>query len=940
MKSELNFASFNGTFGTGYGYNVMPVQALPNSKKTERWKKACVDALERQGIEQLHQNIKFRDYRAMTEGRFTYIGTGFGEGGFQELPWFDKEIRKLRADSGVPTYVKHFDFIGIVVNALSGVYMELDDKYRIESIDEYSTNEYIRTKTEMLHKYAQQVFLEEINKMLLMRGIDPQKSDFASQEEADAYQQEIQSQTKALTPPEIEAHLSKNFKVVATEWAQNVLTADKKRFYLEEADRECFVDYLLTGRWFRHYRVGYDSYDIESWRPEETFFSQDVNAKFPQDGEFVGRITSMSTSDILNKYGHLMTQTEQEKISNYWNQGETYYESGTYYNRQSKGVSPMDAVFPKHEIVPFHNYKDHLVNLQLETALGVPLGQTLDAQGNEVNRWLPRQENDFDFSSNSFSSYLRDDITVRRDTVRVTEGYWRSSKRIAVLIHENELGSVSVDIVTDDILSDVLEDKEIKKLRNVSISELQLALKEDRLDEYLNTITYTYIPEAYKFVKIKGNASTIKDDIYLDVRPLDFQIKGDLSNLYDIKLPVAGLIDTGIAMKLEPYQQLHNICMNQITELLEKELGVFFMFDITGLPSEYQDETTIDSLYRIREDIKDTGLVGFDLSRQNTQGNQPNLFSRQEVVYAGQVQYRWELAKQYKQEALSQIGLTPQMLGQMVTAETAEGVKQSVNASHALINHLFDKMNTSKAKAMEIHLAIAQYCEVEGKDKTVLTRKGDGELAFLNILKEDGELFPLRNLGVKPVGNSKDRKMVEMIKNFIVNDNTMQRDMEDVISIVTNPVLVEIQQLAKDIRVKNDKRVAEERQFQDEQNTKTLEAQAASEDKKMAHEKELEYIRSEAKLESTYVQSQARAADKQANTEGYDRVDKAYQNSIQNSFKEAEIGLKSQDLQRKELSDSESKKIELQKLAQKSQELQLKDKALNVQMQTSIINKN
>ena len=939
MKSELNFSTFDG-IGSGYGFNTLPIQALPNSKKTEKWKKACVDALERQGIQQLQENLKFRDYKAMTEGRFTYIGTGFGEGGFQELPWFDKEIRNLRQSKGIPTHIKHFDFIGIVVNALSGVYMELDDKYRVESIDEYFTNEYIRTKTEMLHKYAQEVFLEELNKMLLMRGVDPNKSDFQSQEEADAYQQEIQNQTKALTPKEIEANLSKNFKVLATEWAQNVLDADKKRFYLEEADREHFVDFLLTGRWFRHYRVGYDSYSIERWRPEETFFSQDVDAKFPQEGEFVGRITTMGISDLLNKYGYLMTTKEQEKISNYWNQNSTDWESGTYYNRESKGVSPMDAVFPKHEIVPFHNYKDHQINLQLEDALGIPLGQTLDVDGNPATRWLPRYENDMTFDQNSFSSYLRDDINVRRDAVRVTEGYWRSQKRIGILIYENELGSISVETVTDDLLKDFIEDKEIKTLRNISINDLSIALKEEKLDEYLNTITYTYIPEAWKFVKIKGNGSTIKDDLYLDIRPLDYQIKGDMSNLYDIRLPVGGLIDTGIAVKLEPYQQLHNICMNQITELLEKELGVFFMFDITGLPSEYQDETTYESLVRIREDIKDTGLVGFDLSRQNTQGNQPNLFSRQEVVYASQVQYRWEMAKQYKQEALNQIGLTPQMLGQAINQETAEGVKQGVNASYALTNHLFDKMNTAKAKSMEVHLAIAQFCEVEGKDKTVLTRKGDGELAFLDILKEDGELFHLRNLGVKPIGNSKERKTIEMIKQFILNDNTMQRDMEDVISIVTNPVLVEIQQLAKDIRVKNDKRIEADRQFQDSQLTKQLEAQAQKEKLDREHELAIEDKKGEYKLESDYINGQSRAADRNSNEEGYDRIDQAFQTAVQNSYKETEIGIKQQDLQRKEKSDIESKKIEIQKLAQKSQELRLKDKALNVQLQTSVINKN
>lgn len=932
-KTETNFAMFNGLNGSSSGVSHLPIQTLKKSEKNNSWKRATVDALERHGIEQIQQNLVFRDWRAMSEGRFTYLGTGISQ--FQELPWFDKEVRNLREKQGIPTYIKHFDFIGITVNALAGVYNDLDDRYMVESIDEYSTNEYIRQKTEMLHNFAKQVFLEEIKKMLLMRGIDPDKEDFQSEEEAQAHQQEIQAQTKALTPSEIEANLSKNFKVVATEWAQNVLTADKKRFYLADKDREDFVNFLLTGRYFRHYRVGYDSYYIESWLPEETFFSQDVDARYPQDGEFAGRTTSMSVSNILNRFGHLMTIKQQEAVGNYWNQSKKDWNSGYGATK----VDSKKAIFPEPTVVPFHNYHDHQINLQLENALGRPLATTttFDEEGNEdsFSSWIPRGEDDI--VNNDYTSYLRDDINVRKDSVRITEVYWRSYKRLGVLIHENEFGSLSVDLVEDDLLSDYLKENEIKNLREVSLQDLQKALKEEKLEEYLNTITYTFVPEIWKGVKIKGNGSTMKEDMYLDVRPLDYQIKGENSNIYDVKLPVTGIIDSGIAPKLEPYQQLHNICMNQITELLEKELGVFFTFDITGLPSEYQDETTEESIYRVRDNIKDTGLFGLDLSRQNTQGNNPNIFQRQEIVYATQVQYRWELAKQYKAEGLAQIGITPQILGQPNTHQTAEGVKQGAQSSYALLNHYMDKMNTAKAKSMEVHLAIAQYCEVEGKESTILTRKGDGELSFIDILREDGELFPLRSLSVMPVTSSSDRKMVEQIRQFTLNDNTMQRDYEDVISLLTNPVLVEIQQLAKDMRVKSEKKIQQDQQFQAEQIDKQIQAKAQSEDKQFAHQEKLETIRGSFKMEAQKLDAIGRidpSEGEQYNT--YDLLDKA----TQNKYKEAEIGIKTTDLDRKTQADKDSKAMQLQKLANESEGLRLKSKQLDIQREGNIINKN
>lgn len=938
MKSELNFGFFNG-IGAGYAHKILPVQAIPTSQKTERWKKAVADAIEIQGLAQIQRNLRFRDYRAMSEGRFTYSGTGAGE--FHESPFFEEHIKKTREEYGVPTYIKHFDFIGLVTNAISSVYSEMDSKYRVESIDEYSTNEYIREKTEKLHKFAQEVFMEEVNRVLLSRGIDPNKQDFQSEEEQQQYQQYLEQQTKALTPKEIEDFMAKNFKVLAVEWAENTLSSDEKDFNLQEDDREHFIDFLLSGRWFRHYRVGYDSYYLERWLPEETFFSQDIRAKYPQRGEFVGRITYMSVSDILNRYGHKMSLNEQDKIANYWGQKNNYfYYNGTYTERPTgKTVSPMEHIFPQKEVVPFHNYKDHLVSLQLEDALGQPAGQTLDPEGDIVERYLPRQENNF-ISYPNHSKYLRDDIDVRNDLVRVCEGYWRSFRQIAVLIYENELGMLSVDVVTDELLKDFLEDNKIKTNKTLSISELQSALNKGNLEDYVNTITYTYIPEVWQFVKIKGNNTTIKNAMYLDISPLPFQIRDSRSKLYDVLLPVGGLIDTGIAQKLEPYQVLHNITMNQNTELLEKELGVFFMFDVTGLTEEYQNMTTLEKLEELKQSIKDTALAPFDLSRQNTQGNQPNLFARQELTFTAQMQTRMQMAEYYKAQGLAQVGITPQMLGQMGGYETAEGIKQGAIATQVLMNNLFDKMDVSKSMANEIHLAVAQYAVVNGKDDTIISRKGDGEIAFINIMKEDGEIFPLRKFGVKPVSNSKDRKIVEQIKQYMFADNTMEKSYSDIIELLSNPQLTELKEAALRIEKKSNDLRAEQQQNQQALLKQELDAKAEEKEKEFQHEKDLEMLKIQGDLKGRFIDGMSRVSDKNLSIDAYGRVEEAYQQSIENGFAEQEIGIKQQDFERKQEADKTLNSREQQKLALKQRELDLKEKEINVTQQGNIINKN
>lgn len=942
-RINSDWSNFNG-IGNSSNSSTIPIQALPSKVKGKDWRKATIDALEREGLKQIRQNMRFVEYRKMTQGLFSYHSDLNSAMSDFNMPWFDKEIRSLREQAAIPTYIRHYDFIGIITNALASIYSDLDDRYRVESSDEYSTNEYIRQKTELLHKYAQQVFTQELNQMLLMRGLDPNKDDFQSEEEQQQYQQQIQQEAKALTPPEIEEFMAKNFKVLAIEWAQNTLTADKKEFDLVHKDREDFISYLLTGRFFRHYRVGYDSYTVESWLPEQTFFSQDADCKYPQDGEYVGRISDISVSNILNMYGHLMTMVQQEAVGNYWNQTKNFKNYNGAHVETLKGNSPEDGIFPSQVQTPFYNYFDHEVNLQFENALNFPLGVTtsVDKEGNEYEErtWLPRQDGNLDINSRVYSQYLRDDIDVRTDTVQVTEVYWRSMKRIGVLIYRNTQGSLSIEIVTDDLMGDFLRERDIKIQRSITLQDLQKALKEDKIEDYVNTITYTYVPEVWKGVKIRGNGSTLKDDLYLDVSPLEYQIKGERSNIYDVKLPVSGLIDTGIATLIAPFQQLHNVCMNQNTELLEKELGIFFSFDITGLPAEYQDQTTEESLYQMRDDIKSTGLLALDLSRQNTSGNNPNVFQRQEIVYAQQIESRRVLAEYYKQQAFSQIGLTPQMLGAPTTYETAEGIKQGQQGNYALVNHRFEKMHSAKAKGMNIHLAVAQYCQVNGKDKTVVMRKSDGDHYFLDILAEDGELFPLRHLGVSATTSSSDRKTIEQIREFVLNDNTMERQMSDVIEILTNPVLVEIVEKTKQMKVESDRRLQEQRAFESEQTDKQIAATAQNLKDERTHELKIQGMSDETKIETAYISSIGKAADNNADLEGYNRITEAAQTALENGYNEAGIQLQQNEFNRKENADVASNKIELRKLALKAEELKLKNKQIDSQNRNSIINKN
>lgn len=919
--------------GVGTANTSMPVQTIPHSKKNKKFKKDTMDCLYSEAKRQREENFVFADIRKMSQGNFTYKAVDI-EHTYSSNPWMEAQINKLGGKVSIPTHIKHFDFIGIIVNAITGIYSQMPDLYRVDSIDEYSTNEYIRERTEGLHNYAKSIFEAEINRMLFDAGLDPKKQDFKSQEEADAYQAQLDAKVKSYTPDEVERNLSKNFKVSATEWATNKLSSDKKRLRLEREDKKALVDYILTGRWFRHYRVGYDSYDLEYWSPEEVFFSQDVDIEYPQDADFVGRLTSMSQNSVLSKYGHLMTTPQQESIGSYWTQPES----------ESKGSKSVRGVFSGATQVPFKNYYDHQINLQMEDALGVPLARTMDMDGNVSERhYTPRAEVDFNSrNGRAYTSYLRSDINVRRDLIEVMEVYFRSMKRVAVLIHKDENGNPIVDITTDELLKEYLVEEDIKKLKDISLEEIQDLIKNGGIEEHLGKIYYFYVPEIWSGIMIKAGGFGVKEDILLKVEPLKYQIKGD-SNFYQVRIPVGGIISNSIIPKILPHQQIYNVCMNQNSELLAKEanLGIFFSLDINTLPSEYKDETTEEAIYAITDTIRDTGILPLDPGRANTQNNSvyPNMFQRNEITFANQIQYRQALAMEHKQLAFDQVGVTPQMLGQPNTYTTAEGVKQGATATYTLMDGMVQEFNTSQAIAKELHLAIAQFCETNGKSTSKMSRMSDNTLRFLDVLAED-DLFPLRNLSVTPAMDSRDREIVKSLQSILVSDNTIDRDFADLIDLVQNPYMLELKDLAISMRKRAEEKLQQEQAFQSEQADKQINAQKEESEKAFERAKEIEHIRGEYKLEEEQINAYGRAALSDDPERAFDRIQKDTQAAIQNDFTQQGINLKALELEGKQRLTEDERKKESEKLKAMAEDRKLKREAMQTQERISIRNKN
>ena len=543
---NLDHAYLSDIGGSDYSASL-PLQTLPKSKKGKTWKKNMMDRIEEIAVFQVSKNLSLRDYRKMYEGRLVYQDLEDTTSTTQAIA----EFRMKQAN--LPTYIKHFDIIGIIVNQLAGEFDNQKDTIRVDSIDNFSQGEYFREKNALISNYVEEYFRMEIEKGLVLMGMNTEEQEFNSEEERQQYAQLIQQkQDKLVRPDQLEQNLSKDFKTVIAEWAELTLEADSIRFDMEDLDLEELVDYLLTGRYFRHYHIGYDYYKPERWSPETTFFSQDLDIVFPQDGEYVGRLAFMSGADVLQRYGDKLPKSTQEKLYGY-----------EIVGASSEGVTFKESLsrhFGDTHIIPYKSYYKHDLAYKMQSALGMPMGTEYrnNEEGEQEGRpvWLEDTDR-YGFIGNRFAQYLRDDIDVRTDVIQVTEAYWRSAKLHGLLTIENEITEEPYQVeVDEDLLKDFIKENNIKQLKTVSLSEA----KEKK---ELNTIAWFYVPQVWKGKKLNAGNSNLIEDVIFDVEPLPFQIRGD-SNLFDVKLPVAGLITSGIGQKIRPYQVKHNLAMNLI----------------------------------------------------------------------------------------------------------------------------------------------------------------------------------------------------------------------------------------------------------------------------------------------------------------------------------------------------------------------------------------
>ena len=883
--------------GGSYSLNA---QALPTKKKNKAWKEETLDRLESIALQQLSVNrARFEDAYRIKDGSYKYedvVNTSL----------FLSEIDNLRAQSDMTENLEHYGFIEPIINELVGEFLKEANPSVIYADDELSTNEFLRTRKDMLWERTEQAIQREIEYKLIQKGFDPNKQDFPSEEEKQAYLQQIQQFRQQNIPEEVNKYMNTQWKPIHITWAEKTLEESEVRFGMEELYRDAFTDYLVTGRCFIHWRVGFDYYRPERWSTLETFTSINQDTRYPDKGDYVGRLKEMTPNQLITNHGQNLSEKHKKEILR-----SKYYQQGTL-----KGSNIYDT-------------KSWMENFA-GTLRGVPQEHHVAYE----NAGYIQEQTGIDlgyrgyFMNQSAGIRLASDNKQRDDLIRVLEAYWVSYKRIGYLTYTKIDGSIVSEVVTDELLTDLIKELGIKQLRTVSPEE-HLANPQP------NTVAWDYVKEVRYGVKIDKTNTDLSEDLYLDGEPIQYQLRGE-SNIFDTLLPVTGILEnTSLVSRVEIDQIEYSMCMNMVRDYMSKELGVFFLMDMAYIPEFIKDYGGEEALDKLMEVTRHLGLLPVD-SKQ-ARGTAFNHFQMVNMDLTAAMVGKMQLGDAIKRRAFEKLGLTPERMVLPTDQKSATGVQVTNKASYAQTGVWFDKFSKFQQRNSEMCINVAQWVQYLGKDVTVNFTDSDMTKQFIKI--NDPKL-PMRRFKIYPQNNTKRRTELETLRQTYFQDNTIEKNLESMAAVIRADSISGIMKVAR-----LNRRQAEIQQEMQQKNAlQQIEATKTSDMEKSAQEheyaKEIEVLKGEYALNKQMIMSLGFAEDKDLNNNGVPDVVEQLKATTAELQRQYQQNNKEEEMRYKKVEGDREHIIDLENLKLKERELETKKRIADKQLQIAETNKN
>jgi len=584
-------------------------------------------------------------------------------------------------------------------------------------------------------------------------------------------------QLEQMTMEEVKDELD-NYTSVAEKWANHVLTCQKADFTLKEKSEDAFRDMLISAREFYHIyednsKVGYN---IEVANPKNTWFLTTPDRKYISDptGRAQGAYTAGTVQVMeLSEIIESIPDLTKEEIDHLRSSLQDY---GLINVRESNLGNPN--VTPGIDSVTYDTY-DPLV---LQTRM------IIESEMKENNDGLK----DFLGLTSNVSSFGYKYVVVR--------SYWLSKKKIGKLIYIDELGNEQSVLVDESYKSGTIPTEQ--------------------------SLEWGWINQWYQGTKIGPDIYHIKPFKLLNYCPI-------IGITYEVKNTEAkSLVDM-----MKPFQVLYNVCMNQLYKLLEKEVGKVQLMSIRHIPIP-KDGDAQDALDIWEMEARNRGVVFIDDSPENLKSPSSfNQYTSLDLTRTQEIQARYNLAMQLKNECWELVGMSRQRMGSITASESATGTNAAITQSYAQTEPLFVAHEYVLGQLYQAIIDASLYVESKKPQSTLSYITSEGESAFVQV---NGSELKFRDLKVFATNRPEDKQMFTEIRGLSQAVIQNGGSLHDVIELYSTNSIRQMKKVFKTLKERQEQLQDQQMQQQQQQMEQQQQiAQAQMEQAQLQNEQKL-----------------------------------------------------------------------------------------------------
>lgn len=504
-----------------------------------------------------------------------------------------------------------------------------------------------------------------------------------------------------LTYEEIKDELD-NYTSIAEKWANHILTCQKVDFNIKQKSEEAFRDLTISAR--EYYHIYEDNskvgYNIEVENPKNIWKLTLPDRQYTTDT--TGRAQGAYAAGTVKvmELSEIIELIPEITKEEIDHLRVSLQDYGLVDTRQS---NLFNGINPGIDSITYDTY-DPLV---LQTRM------MIEGSMKENNDGLQ----DFLGLTNNVSAFGYKYVVVR--------AYWSSKRKIGKLVYIDELGNEQTQLV----------DEHYKKGTIPTEASLE----------------WGWVNQWYQGIKIGPDIYHIKPYKLLDYCPiigLDYELKNTEAR---------SLVDM-----MKPFQVIYNVCMNQMFDLLKKEIGNVARINLRRVPRS-KDGDAQDDIDVWEQEARVRGIMFDDDSPENTKAPVTNqtVASNVDLTRTNELQSRYNLAVALKNECWELIGMSKQRLGSISASESATGTNMAVQQSYAQTEPLFVAHEYVLGQLYQAIIDASLYIESNKPTSTIsyITSQGDS-----NFVEINGTDLKFRDLKVFPTNRPEDKELFKELR--------------------------------------------------------------------------------------------------------------------------------------------------------------------------------